>query len=304
MKRLAALLLALCLCCAFALAEETAEYSDSIYSFRYPSSWDLGYANDGSVILMSPAGNSAIMTFSLSSDMIAFTGDETHDRGIVETIIAGYSGQSGKSTRLNGEYEPISFSGLTGFRAFGTWSGSMDLHMDFLSDGRVMIGFSFIGSAALAREEAILASVMTAERETVQVSGDGLARWQGDGFSVSYPDSYGTLEMTGGVAFMLREGETVTDTIMARTYALDVDYSDSLAPAIASAYLPKSAKLEADPVMEQIGPWNAAVIRGDTDSGPLAFCIIGSGRTALGLLFLGNDAVTRAEAVVSSASID
>ena len=46
------------------------------------------------------------------------------------------------------------------------------------------------------------------------------------------------------------------------------------------------------------------MIRGQLDAGPMAFYLIGSGRTAMALLFTGEAAVGMAEAIVASAAIE
>lgn len=70
--------------------------------------------------------------------------------------------------------------------------------------------------------------------------------------------------------------------------------------SIAKAKLPKSTHVKADPKMMRVGDWNAAVITGNTKAGPMAFYIIGSGRTALALMFLGKEAIGHAEKVLGS----
>ena len=88
--------------------------------------------------------------------------------------------------------------------------------------------------------------------------------------------------------------------IMARTYTLNEDYSDELAHSIAAGRLPKSTGLKAEPEMERIGGRNAAVIRGDLESGPMAFYVVGQGRTALALMFMGEGALSYAEDIIAS----
>ena len=87
---------------------------------------------------------------------------------------------------------------------------------------------------------------------------------------------------------------------MARTYSLITAYSSEQAPSIAKAKLPKSTGVQAEPQMTRVGDWDAAVITGDTKAGPMAFYVIGSGRTALALMFLGEEAISHAETVVAS----
>ena len=87
---------------------------------------------------------------------------------------------------------------------------------------------------------------------------------------------------------------------MARTYNLDMDYTDSMAAYIASAALPKSTKVEANAEMVEIGGRNAAVITGTVSGSPMAFYVIGSGKTILALLLTGEESCGMAEHLIGS----
>ena len=269
-------------------------YQDAVYSFRYPSSWKQGTANDGSIVLEIPGSSDGVLTFGIVTDLFRFTGDEETDAPMIQDYIQQYSG---KSLSFTGEYELVRYGALQGFRAFGSWGGKQDARMIFVTDGGHMIFFALIGESAIAEEEAMLSSVVTfGGNETTAQS--GYKTWQGAGFTVCYPEGYGTMEQTTGTVFV--DAGKTDQIIMARTYSLDADYSDALAPHIASAKLPKSTHVEATPEMEQVGGRNAAVIRGDTASGPMAFYVVGQGRMALALLFIGDDALGYAVDVVAS----
>ena len=306
MKRLTAWLITLALLCvglAFAQAEDTAEYSDSVYRFRYPAAWRQGTARDGTIILEVTGTADGVMTFGILTDLIAFTGDKAQDAPLIEGFVGQYTGESSSNLRLSGEYESFSVKDFTGFRADGKWAGKQRAEMIYLSGGGSLILFIFVGDGALAQEDAILSSVEVAGKAAPAPGDDpDYTVWQGAEFSLLYPKAYGTMEQTGGVIF-LKRGENPSDIIAARAYALDFDYSDALAPAIAAAYLPKSTHVEAVPEMQRVGQWNAAVIRGDMESGPVAFYVVGSGRTALGLLFTGEEAVGHAETMVASVQL-
>lgn len=51
--------------------------------------------------------------------------------------------------------------------------------------------------------------------------------------------------------------------------------------------------------MVKMGGWNTTRITGNTSAGSLANYLLGSGKTALALMFIGKDALQHAEAVVS-----
>lgn len=301
MKRLLSLLLiaTLALAALPALAGETAQYSDSLYSFSYPSTWKQGVAKDGSIILELPGGSDAVMTFAMATNLVALTGDQAADAPTIEALIAQWG--SG-SYVLNGEYEMLSVNGFHGFRAFGAWKGAYDLQMDVLSDGAMLIFFLFIGARAIAAQEGVLATVAAAPRDIDGPEKDGYTAWQGAGYSLVYPAHYGILEQTTGIGFL--NAQTKTDMILARIYPLDYDYSDALAPAIANAVLPKSTHIEADAQMISVEGRSMAVITGESGSGPVAFYVMGRGRTVLALLFMGAEALTHVDAVLASAAID
>ena len=55
--------------------------------------------------------------------------------------------------------------------------------------------------------------------------------------------------------------------------------------------------------MTEIGSRKAAHIQGEVSGGPFSFYAIGSGRTALVLMFMGDEACGMAEHVIQSAEI-
>ena len=298
---LIAILLALS-CMGSALAEDTKEYRDEVYSFRYPASWSQGIASNGDIVLEIPGTGSGVLTFAIITDLFDFTGDPEADAPKIESLIAQYSEDvqraAGKNTALNGKYKVIESGGMHGFRAYGTWlDGNRDLIMVVLTGNRHMVSFVLIGKQAIAAEQALINSV-----ELLGTAPDnsttGFLRWEGTRFAMDYPEHYGLMEMNGGVAFI-----NPSDTnciIMARTYNLDVEYDDAYAAAIAANALPKSTGVEPNPVMVQIGGRNAAVIEGSVSSGPMAFYAFGSGRTAMAVMFTGEEAVSMADAVIRS----
>ena len=291
-------LLAAC-CISSAAAEESlATYQDAVYSFRYPAAWKQGIANDGSVVLEIPGGSDGVLTFAIVTDLIRFTGDEEADAPGIQNLLEQYGG---KNLSFTGEYELVRFGELQGFRALGSWAGKQNARMVCATDGGHMVSFVLIGESAIAEETALLESVVTFDAGS-QDSSDGYKTWQGEGYSLLYPEHYGSLEQTTGTVFM--DADRKDQIIMARVYPLDADYTDALAPSIAADRLPKSTHVEAAPEMEQVGGWNAAVIRGDTGSGPMAFYLVGQGRTALALLFIGDEALGYAADVVASVAFE
>ena len=307
MRRITAMLLSMILRLlpVLSIADGLAEYRDSVYSFNYPSTWKKGNAADGTIILEATGTDDGVLTYGLRTDLMSFTGDEETDKPLIQSVISQYSQPSESSLLLSGEYEMVRLDNLTGFRAFGKWGGTRDTEIVYLTGNGCMILFFFVGQKALEQEQAILASIQLFRADSTQDTSKetGYMRWTGSQFSVDYPETYGTMEISGSVVFARQQDGTVTDMMMVRTYALDQDYNDGMAAALATGYLPKSTHVEAEPVMEQAGPWNAAVIRGDTESGPMAFYVIGSGRTAMALMFMGEDIYGMAAPIVASALI-
>ena len=307
MRRITAALLSLILLVTpvISTADGLAEYRDSVYSFNYPSTWKKGNAADGTIILEVPGTDEGVLTYGLRTDLMAFTGDEEADKPLVQSVISQYSQPSDSSLLLSGEYETVRLENLTGFRAFGKWGGTRDAEIVYLTGNGCMILFFFVGQTALGQEQAILTSVRVfADDSTQDTSKEaGYKRWTGAGFSVDYPETYGTMDISGSVVFARQQDGAVTDMLMVRTYAINMGYSDSQAPLLAATFLPKSTHVEAEPVMERVGPWNTAVIRGNTDSGPMAFYILGAGQTAMALMFMGEEICGMAETIVASARI-
>lgn len=306
-----ALVLCLSLCCMAAGEETLTEYRDDLYSFSYPSSWTQGVARDGSIILELPGGQSAVMTFAIKSDMIRYTGDPEIDNPLVEISVAEYSEEKaradGKNTALDGSYELIEVNGMHGFRAAGKWLATgWDLALVILTDGKTMVSFELVGAEALESEQRLLETVKTFEQEEAESNAEGFLRCDGIQFALDYPESYSMMDygLKDGCAVMLfADPADPNNLFMARTYLLDTDYTEDMAPAIAAAYLPKSTGVNAAPETVQIGGREMAVIRGNMDAGPLAFYVTGSGSMAMAVLFTGEGAVGLAEQIMASVEI-
>ena len=282
-----------------AFAAHTAEYRDDVFSFRYPASWNQRKAKDGSLLLEVPGRqDSGIQAFSITTDLMALTGDEETDKPAIQDLIKNQQNSKSK-LKLSGEYEMLQYGALKGFRALGTWAGSIKAQQVYLSDGAHMLVFRFIGDAVLEEQENILSSVVVNNAEK-PLARDGYMLLERKNYSLLYPENYNMLEQDTGIAFI---DKTKGNTIMVRVRTLDTDYTEALASSLAIKYLPKSTKVEAKPEMVTVGPWRAALISGQTGSGPLAFYALGSGRTVLLVLFLGQDALTHTEAVFNSLTI-
>ena len=279
-----------------ALAEETAEYRDALYAFRYPASWSCDTADNGDIVLGSPDRDSAVLTFALISDLYVFTGDSEHDAPLAEDWITSYSG---KNLALSGEYTLMQSGELRGIRALGSWRATgQEAVVLLLSGNRHLIGFVLVGDAAIALEQDFMDSVELLGDAPAE-STEGYMRWENPVFALDYPSHYSMLDQGTAVAFINPDDPSCI--IMAKAYSLDVEYSDTLAPVIAANALPKSTKVEPNAEMTVIGGRNAAVIRGTVSAEPMAFYAIGSGRTALVLMFTGEEACALAEHVISSA---
>lgn len=156
----------LCLClaallCALgcAAAEDTALYGDGTYEFRYPASWTCETSPDGTTILQGSDRSSAVITFAIRTDMIAFAGDLEQDAAYIGKVLAKYDGTDGSGPVLQNECEPAASGEFRGFRAFGMWGPSRRAEMVYMSGKGCMFLFIFAGDEALAQEQAILASV-------------------------------------------------------------------------------------------------------------------------------------------------
>ena len=280
------------------LAEETKVYRDEIYTFRYPASWSLNTASNGDIVLGSPDGKNAVLTFALLSDLYAFTGDAAADAPMIERYISSYGG---KNLALTGEYTLIESGVLKGFRATGTWRAtSQDAVMLVLTGERHMVGFVLVGTGALALEQDFLSSVELLGKTPTE-SAAGFLRWENSRFALDYPSRYSTMEQSTGVVFI--NTAAASNIIMARVYTLDFDYSDALATQLAAAALPKSTKVEANAAMAAIGDKHTAVIKGNVSDGPMEFYVIGSGKTMMALMFTGEEACGFAEHVIQSTEI-
>ena len=301
MKRLVCCIFCLFLLCGgmtCAVAESTKEYRDTAYSFRYPETWSCDKAGNGDIVLLSPDGKSAVLTFALRSDLWPFSGDALTDAPMIESYIASYGG---KNLSLTGEYELAASNGMRGFRAFGSWLATGDdAVMLVLSDDSHLVGFVLVGEQAIALEQELLDSGQLTG-DGPEESGEGFLRWEGESISMDYPDGYGMQEQSSGVAFFNMADPN--QFILARIYPLDFDYDDKLAADMAAMALPKSANVEPNAEMVQIGSWNAGVVYGTVSEAPMAFYMIGSGRTAVGIMFMGEGAASVAEQVIQSVEI-
>ncbi|MBR3545274.1 MAG: hypothetical protein IKN76_04310, partial [Oscillospiraceae bacterium] len=124
MKRFLTILCALALLAACGAVtvyaqEDSAAYRDDVYSFRYPASWKQGTAKDGSIVLEIPGTGDGVITFAIFTDLIRFTGDEETDAPGIKNLLAEYSG---KNLSFTGEYEPVRYGDLQGFRAPARWA--------------------------------------------------------------------------------------------------------------------------------------------------------------------------------------
>lgn len=302
MHRFIALILSvlflLCGILSFASAEAAKEYRDEYYSFLYPASWSCDQAPNGDIVLGSPNGKDAVLTFAIVSDLYPFSGDALTDKPLIEDYISSYGG---KNLALTGGYMLAQAGDLRGFRATGSWRATgQDAVMLVLSGSRHMVGFVMVGNGAIALEPTFLNSV-TLIGNAPKESAEGFLRFDGKDFSLDYPAHYGALDQGTAVAFI--NSADPNNIIMVKAYPLGMDYSDALAPAVAAGTLPKSTKVEPNAEMTEIGGRRAAVITGTVSGGPLAFYVIGEGQTALILMFTGTEATGMADAVIRSAEI-
>ncbi len=302
MKRTLTLLIALALALAVLLpaaAEDTTEYRDHVFAFRYPASWSLDTLENGDIVVLSPDTRSAVIAFSTITDLIRFTGDPANDNPLAESTITSYSG---KNLSLSGAYELIQSGDRYGFRATGTWlTGSQDAVMVFLSGDRHIMSFVLVGKDAIALEQDLIGSLEFLGGAAPADSAKGFLRWEGDLFAMDYPEHYRSMEQ--GTAVLFINGENPANIITARAYPLEIDYVDALAPIIAANGLPASTGITPTAEMTEIGGRNAAIIQGTTESGPLSFYAFGSGRTAIVLMLIGEEAAAHAEALVGSVII-
>ena len=237
--------------------------------------------------------------------MLTFSGDEAADRALADSFVSGYTEEyalaNGKHTVLNGTYDLIEHDGMHGIRAYGTWllSGE-DLVMVLLTGNDHLVAFQLNGPDAIALEDELLDSVELLGSLDSSVSEDR-KHWDCADYSLDYPAHYGASESTTGVMFANPDGSG--NVMAARAYDIDFDYSDDLASALATQLMPKSAKIDTEPVLEQIGGRTTAVIRGDIDGGSLAFYLFGSGRKIFVLMVIGDEALSLAESVAASVEL-
>ena len=216
----------------------------------------------------------------------------------MDSYISSYSG---KNLALNGEYEFVQLGEMRGFRALGSWRATgQDAVMLILSGNRHLVGFIMVGDGAIALEQDFLGSVELLGG-TQTGTAEGFKHWEDELFSLDYPENYLMMGQETGVVF--GNPEKTNCIIMARSYSLNYDYDDSMAVSMVATALPKSAKVEANAETIEIGGKNAAVIRGTVSDGPMEFYLFGSGRTAVAMMFLGEEACGMAETVIGSAQI-
>ena len=297
-RRLFALVLVLAITlCTAAFAEDCQTYSDELYRFDYPSGWMLQKANNGDIVIASPNGVNGIITFALNTNLFRFVDENGPITAAIESVINQYNGAN---LSLDGNYELISAGSLQGFRAEGKWTATgHDAVMLILAGENRLIGFVLV-AGAVTLEHMVLDSVTPLYEEQTAAE-DGLLAWSCPQFSMRYPEQYGLMEQSAGVVFM--DPQSPNNLIMARAYSLDFTYSDSMAPVIAASKLPQSTHVEAEPVMEQVGDRQVAVIRGELDAGPLSFYVLGNGQTAVAVMFTGAECVQLAEKILMTVEI-
>ena len=307
MKKILAIMMCLMLlAAASALAEETTEYSERAFRFRYPSNWTQRLDYDGSVILELPGTYSSVITFAIISDFDGgFTGNETTDRQAAENFVAAYTEEEavakGKHTVLNGSYDLLEYKGMYGIRAYGTWllSGE-DLVMVVLYGNDHILGIQMNGPEAIALEQELLDSVELLGG-IQDLSDEGFRAWENDLVMVKYPQEYALGETETGVMF--GKTDASGNVIAVRAYSFDFDYNDDMAAALAVSSLPQSANIDANPVIEEIGEYTVAVIRGELDSGTMVFYAFGRGRTGVVMIAIGDEAIGLAPEVVRRVTI-
>lgn len=283
MRMLAFFVLVLILC-AGASAEEMARYRGDMFSFQYPATWKQGVSDKGDIVIEAPDGQNGILAFA-----VTYTGDA---HTFAEQYLSLYGGTNFEPGE---QYEAISSACMNEIRIPGKWrKGDLDAEMVIMTGESHQIGFLIVGADALALEDLLLSSVELLGN--AGLSGDNV--WQGDRFSIVCPHGYDVMD--SGTAIVFVDPDDTGNLVAVRAINLDVDYFDELAPAIAGIYLPESANLEHAPEMTRIGGRNAAIIRGDTDAGPLAFYVIGSGKTALAVMLMGEKTIDMAEEIISS----
>ncbi|MBR7040285.1 MAG: hypothetical protein IKI24_00410 [Clostridia bacterium] len=299
MKKLLSLLVALALLGCCALAEQTV-YSDDYYSFSYPSDWSLSTAANGDIVLLSPDGNSGILTFCVFQNYITLTGDAEQDSPIVQSWITSYSGPN---LEMNGEYEYVEIANLRGYSFDGSWKATGDdARCVILTGDTHLVGFVLIGGEALAEGETIMESVALRYDFLKEGAGEGWLTWSNDLISVGYPDNFSLMDTGSGVLFS--DPKVQNNAYAVTIYSLDFDYDDVYAPQFASMVLPKSTGLAADPEIETIDGRVFGVIKGEVSGASLALYLTGKGRTVVGVMFIGNEVVAIAEDVLKSLTIN
>lgn len=295
MKKLLSLLVVLALLGCCALAEQTV-YSDDYYSFTYPSTWSLDTAANGDIVLMSPDGNSGILTFCVFQNYITLTGDPEQDSSLIQSWITGYSGPN---LDMNGEYEYVEVAGLRGYSFDGSWKATGDTARCVILTGDThLVGFVLIGDTALTVGETMIESVVLRYDFLKDGADEGWLTWSNDLISVGYPDTFSLMDTGSGVLFS--DPKIQNNAYAVTIYPIDFEYDDMYAPQFATMVLPKSTGLTADPQTEIIDGRVFGVIKGEVSGASLALYLTGSGKTVAGVLFIGNDVVAIAEDVLKT----
>ena len=201
MKKLLSLftVLALLACAAFAEDTRSEVYSDDYYSFAYPASWSLDKADNGDIVLMSPDGNSGILTFCVFQNYITLTGDFVQDSAIISSWMENYSGPN---LEMNGEYEYVEVAGLKGYRLFGSWKATGDTAQCVMLTGDThLAGFVLIGETAIEISEALLGSIELRYDYLQGGAREGYLTWSNDQISVDYPDTFSLMDGHGRAVF-------------------------------------------------------------------------------------------------------
>ncbi|MBR5984816.1 MAG: hypothetical protein IK019_00240 [Clostridia bacterium] len=298
MKKLLSLftVLALLACAAFAEGTKSEVYSDDYYSFTYPASWSLDTATNGDIVLLSPDGNSGILTFCVFQNYITLTGDSVQDTEIIKSWLDSYSGPN---LEMNGEYEYVEVAGLKGYRLFGSWKATGDTaHCVLLTGDTHLAGFVLIGEQAIEISEALLGSIELRYDFLQGAAREGYLTWSNDLISVDYPDTFSLMDTGSGVLFS--DPKVQNNAYAVTVYPIDFDYDDMYAEQFAAMVLPKSTGIQADPHTETIDGRVFGVIKGEVSSAGLALYLTGRGKTVVGVLFIGSGVTEIAEDVLAS----
>ena len=298
-----AVLLAALLAPAF--AEETAEYTGELFAFRYPASWNRIVLDDGRLVLEAPEGH-GVLAYAIQSGADLFTGDAAADAEQAERMIRG---NMVENLTLNGSYELTAACGLYGYRAYGSWGGQMDaVQVVLAGEGRVIV-FVLVGANAINAEAALISTLWLPDRAPAaaptavpaEAAGtDGWPVWEEAMFRVAYPAGFEP--SSEEVLTLFTRGGDPDSLIMAAANDLGADHTDELGLTYAKDMFRSVTGNEAEAVIERIGRWNAAVVRGTSPMGPMELYMLGSGQREVVLLFTG-DCIQYAPDVVASLEI-